>query len=287
MDKRLSPAFITKLRSAVTYRHEHARLLFSSEMYDYYQSLSEDGSDLYRGVKTNILNRFEQETNRIEISSSAALLIELSPKLKSDTYSGTFEEFTRRLFNNIKKLSSGYSLVDIICDWYFNNSLKNLTRNRQGHGPKLLFNDTPLPGKFNDSFLKSNDNKERLNLYCADKFQSYQEDAQSFNLTKGESILSNSTLDESISIFTAEEADQKLVRHVIQCVRGVVEQYVVRTIDTDVIISLIEYRRLIENFDCVVFACLSSAFSNRFYNIKKTAEKIEERKCRALPFFLC
>ena len=287
MDKRLSPAFMTKLRSAVTYRREHARLLFSSEMYDYYQSLSEDGSDLYRGVKTNILNRFEQVTNRIEISSSAALLIELSPKFKSDTYSGTFEEFTRRLFNNIKKLSSGYSLVDIICDWYFNNSLKNLTRNRQGHGPKSLFNDTPLPGKFNDSFLKSNDNKERLNLYCADKFQSYQEDAQSFNLTKGEFILSNSTLDESISIFTAEEADQKLVRHMIQCVRGVVEQYVVRTIDTDVIISLIEYRRLIENFDCVVFACLSSAFSNRFYNIKKSAEKIEERKCRALPFFFC
>ena len=287
MDKRLSPAFITKLRSAVTYRREHARLLFSSEMYDYYQSLSEDGSDLYRGVKANILNRFEQETNRIEISSSAALLIELSPKFKSDTYSGTFEEFTRRLFNNIKKLSSGYSLVDIICDWYFNNSLKNLTRNRQGHGPKLLFNDTPLPGKFNDSFLKSNDNKERLNLYCADKFESYQEDAQSFNLTKGESSLSNSTLDESISIFTTEEADQKLVRHMIQCVRGVVEQYVVRTIDTDVVISLIEYRRLAENFDCVVFACLSSAFSNRFYNIKKTAEKIEERKCRALPFFFC
>ena len=130
MDKRLSPAFITKLRSAVTYRREHARLLFSSEMYDYYQSLSEDGSDLYRGVKTNILNRFEQVTNRIEISSSAALLIELSPKFKSDTYSGTFEEFTRRLLNNIKKLSSGYSRVDIICDWYFNNSLKNLTRNR-------------------------------------------------------------------------------------------------------------------------------------------------------------
>ena len=115
------------------------------------------------------------------------------------------------MFNNIKKLSSGYSRVDIICDWYFKNSLKNLTRNRRGHGPKLLFNDTPLPGKFIDSFLKNNDNKERLNLYCADKFQSYHKDAQSFNLTKGESVRSNSTLDESISINTAEEADQKLV----------------------------------------------------------------------------
>ena len=44
--KRLSPAFITKLRLAVTYRCEHDKLLFSSEIYDYCQSLSEDGSDL-------------------------------------------------------------------------------------------------------------------------------------------------------------------------------------------------------------------------------------------------
>ena len=135
-------------------------------------------------------------------------------------------------------------------------------------------NDTPLPSKFNDSFLKNNDNKERLNLYCANKFQSYQEDAQSFNVTKGETFLSNSTLDESISINTAKEADQKLVRHMIQCVRSGVKQCVVRTVDTDVVISLIAYRRLAENFDCVVFACLSSAVSNRFYNINKIAEDL-------------
>ena len=67
VDKRLSPAFITKLRSAATYIREHNKLLFSSEIYDYCQSLSEDGSDLYHGVKSNILNLFEQVTNRIEI----------------------------------------------------------------------------------------------------------------------------------------------------------------------------------------------------------------------------
>ena len=96
--------------------------------------------------------------------------------------------------------------------------------------------------------MKNNDNKERLNLYCADKFQSYQDNnsiiecnqiRQSFNETKGESVLSNSALDESISINTAEEADQKLVRHMIQCVRSGVKQCVVRTVDTDVVISLI------------------------------------------------
>ena len=99
----------------------------------------------------------------IIISSSAALLIERSPMFSSGTHSGTFGEFARQLFNNIKKLFSVYSRVDIICDEYLNNSLKNLTRNRQGQGPKLLFtDDTPLPSKSNDSFLNSNDNKERL-----------------------------------------------------------------------------------------------------------------------------
>ena len=93
VDKRLSPVFITKLRSVVTYRREHAKLLFSSEIYDYCQSLSENGSDLYHGVRSNILNQIEQVTNRIEISSSAALLIELSPMFRCGTHSGTFEEF--------------------------------------------------------------------------------------------------------------------------------------------------------------------------------------------------
>ena len=70
---------------------------------------------LYHGVKSNFLNRFEEAMNRIEISSSAALLIELSLTFRTDTHSDTFAEFAQRLLNNIKKLSSGYSPVDIIC----------------------------------------------------------------------------------------------------------------------------------------------------------------------------
>ena len=34
-----------------------------------------------------------------------------------------------------------------------------------------------------------------------------------------------------------------------------------------------------------MFACLTSAASNRFYNINKIAEELGERKCRAPPFF--
>ena len=81
-----------------------------------------------------------------------------------------------------------------------------------------------------------------MNSYCADKFQSYQEDAHPFSVIKGKCVLSSSTLDELISIITAEEADQKLVCHMIQRVRSGVKQCVVRTVDTDVVISLIAYR---------------------------------------------
>ena len=143
---------------------------------------------------------------------------------------------------------------------------------------------TPLPRKFNTSFLKNSDNKERLNLYCADKFQSNEEEVQSFNITKGESVLSNSILDESISINTAEEADQKLFWQMIQCVRNALKQFVVRTAAMDVVISLTACRRLVESFDFVVFVLLSSAVSNRFHNINKIVEEHSERKCRALPF---
>ena len=86
-----------------------------------------------------------------------------------------------------------------LCDHYFNNNLKNLTRNGRSHGPKPLFNDdTPLPSKFNDSFLKNNDNKEQVNWYCADKFPSYQKMRNHSRTTgtEGESVLSNSTSDE-------------------------------------------------------------------------------------------
>ena len=84
IDKRLSLVFITKIRSAFANRREYAKLLFSSEIYGYCQSLPEDDFDLYHGGKSNILNLFEQVTNKTENSSSAVLLTENSPIFRSD-----------------------------------------------------------------------------------------------------------------------------------------------------------------------------------------------------------
>ena len=208
---------------------------------------------------------------------------------RCDNHSGSFESFSKRLFNVIKKLSSGFSRVDIICDRYFTDSLKNLTRYGRGQGPKILFEDaTSLPGKFNETFLKNNNNKERLNLYLAEKFHSYHQDDTPLTITKGDSILSNKSIilnDPSLSNNLAEEADQKLIHHMLQCVKSGMEQCTVRTIDTDVIVSLVDYRHLAKKLECKVFACLTSTSTSTYYDINKISLNLEEQKCRALPFF--
>lgn len=288
VDKRLNHDVLTKLRGALQHRPNHVKLLFSSEIY-YSQSLSNnDGSDLYHGTKSTILQKFDKSSIPAIPSASSAFILELSPLFRTG-HSGTFNEFAVCLFDDICRFSSGYARIDIVCDRYFKDSLKNLTRFGRGQGPIISFeDDSLLPSKFNDTFLKNCNNKERLNHFMADKFFSLQQEDKQFVITKGDTILSNESIifsDPLLSDNKAEEADQKLVRHMLQCTRSGVQLSTIRTVDTDVIISLIAYRFRAENFDSKVFACLVTPSSTSYYDINKIALHLGERVCRALPFF--
>ena len=101
-------------------------------------------------------------------------------------------------------------------------------------------------------------------------------------ITKGDSILSNKSIilnDPSLSNNLAEEADQKLIRHMLQCVKSGKEQCKVRTIDTDVIISLVAYRHLAKNLECKVFACLTSTSTSTYYDINKISLSLDRVRC--------
>ena len=87
------------------------------------------------GTKSSILQRFEISSAKPPKSSSAVLIVELSPLFRKTNHSGSFEMFDQQLFSEIWKMSSGFSRVDVICDQYFRNSLKNLTRIGRGDGP--------------------------------------------------------------------------------------------------------------------------------------------------------
>ena len=98
-----------------------------------------------------------------------------------------------------------------------------------------------LPSDFKD-FLGNSDNKRRLNEILAEKFHEKHTNQQTFVVTFQNSVISYDAYlydDEDISNCQIEEADQPIVRHVVNCIRNKILSIVVCTNDTDVLVLLI------------------------------------------------
>ena len=107
-------------------------------------------------------------------------------------------------------------------------------------------------------------------------------------VTKGDGILTNDSVlesDLSISSCSPKEADQKLERQMLQCVRSGIQKIVVRTVDSDVIILLLAYRYEGGNFSSNVFVWFGTGTNTTFYNINDIALGLGEETYKALPFF--
>ena len=62
-------------------------------------------------------------------------------------------------------------LFDIVCDRYFENSLKCLTRHDRGFGSLINFDDSSeFQSDFEDNFMKNPKNKENPNHFLAKRF---------------------------------------------------------------------------------------------------------------------
>ena len=215
-------------------------------------------------------------TSKLSINAT----IELSPFFRKEITSCTFDEFAAKMFQYVMDEAIGYDRVDVICDRYFHHSLKNMTRAGRGERPMILFDgSTLIPNKFRESFLKNNDNKERLNMFLAEKFISLHRGESKLTITKGSSIVTNDTdldANDNIRSNTAEEADQKIIRHMIDCVKAGIHRVAIRTVDTDVILSLVAYRHYAGSFDCKVYARLVSGKGSSFFDINQIAINLGE-----------
>ena len=91
----------------------------------------------------------------------------------------------------------------------------------------------------------------------------------------------------SISNCQSEEADQRLIRHVLHCLADH-RQYkliIIRTIDTDVLILLISYVSQFYNMcsDVEIFSVMVN--SHEYYDIMTAVGTLGKETCYALPFF--
>ena len=108
----------------------------------------------------------------------------------------------------------------MVFDRYFDKSLKNRTRLSRGEGSQYSFegDNTEIPFRMADNFLKNSCNKNKLNEYLARKLIELHQGHQVFVVTFKDTALSVPSLceelDQCLPVRPSqlEKADQRLVR---------------------------------------------------------------------------
>ena len=157
----------------------------------------------------------------------------------------TFADFSKFLYNDIMDISSSFNNLRRYYGSIFWGKFKR--RNRivdleQGSSWHLIIE---IPPNFIRKFLSNVTNKTNLNKYLASKFLAYHEGKQSilcvafgdFIISHSEAVLS----DTDINQFSSEEADPRIVRHVINFGKKGYTNVQVKTGDSDVAISCLTY----------------------------------------------
>ena len=215
----LGVPFMNKLQSAVVHRPSLADKSFAEELYGVPHCFSVDGTDeMYHGTKSSIKDRLKSSATPIKTATSPkAIITEASPLIRklSGVSVDNFHEFAVVFYNHV--------VVEI-------------------------GDDISFPQNFLDSFLCNSENKHDLGLYLASKLISIHWDVGTLHLQlcvtyKANVISLPSLMNHSPFQIesTAEEADQKIVRHTLHCINEEYTDIEIQSIDIDVPILLLAY----------------------------------------------
>ena len=295
-------ATLKKMNAACESRKIQAGEVFQNEINNIPQSLSvigkKGGIDLYHGNKSDITKRFPSPISFSPVhdpESQSSIVVEMSPLIRAKafvTHTGNltnFGEFSLLIYYEVTKLASQYRRIDLVFDRYFDQSLKEATREGRGEGSKysLEGDSTEIPIRMGENFLKNSENKNQLNEYLAKKLLELHQGNQLMIVSYRNTALSSSSscleLDENVPVrpCTAEEADQRLVRHALNIIKSGYKNVLVRTIDTDVLVLLLAHIPQVD--DVNINAYLIN--SEKYYDVQKIIRTLGPITCKALPFF--
>ena len=101
----------------------------------------------------------------------------------------------------------------------------------------MFDDDTRIPSDFKCDFLTNSQNENDLHIYLAEKLSAISSNEKKVVATYYGSILSNfdnMQYKEDIAYCTIEEADQRVIHHVINCAKNDFQDIAVCTGDTDI-----------------------------------------------------
>ena len=152
----------------------------------------------------------------------------------------TFQDYAASIFVPyvVNQLQSS-KRVDIVWDVYQKDSLKKATRQKRGSGLRLRVEaSSKIPGNWN-AFLRVDENKTELFRFLAKQVERTELDqGKELFSTFGDSVLPSASREDlsSISPCSHEEADTRLLLHVLDAARSEHTRIAVITNDTDVLV---------------------------------------------------
>ena len=168
---------LTIMRSACQYTPNMATTIFNHEILNIPQSLCTHNISMYHGTKSDILKKSSSHSNsQVPLyASNSAIIIEMAPLIQAKCSNlcdiSCFSDLATLLFHHIENLGSTFARVDLIFDLYFEDSLKEATRDKRGQGLRFFFDgDTPLPKTLGNDFLLNSQDKNNLNEFLSQKF---------------------------------------------------------------------------------------------------------------------
>lgn len=264
-------------------------VFFSHENQLYPPALTVNGK-IHHGTKSDLLKCFDTSYDgdapksfHSKIFDGAALIHGLSPAGHI-----MFKDYAENAFIPlIKRELKNASRVDIVWDVYLPSSIKGCTREKRGSGIRVKVGaQTKIPKKW-DQFMRDSKNKEELFSYLSQKVidSDILRDKIVF-ITDGTTVRSSCTT-QTMGECSQEEADTRVVVHLIDAMKNGATTVMIRTVDTDIIVILIgQFFRLCSIYqDIDLWVGFGTGKNYRHYHINSICHRLGEELSYSLPGF--
>ena len=241
-------------------RNLNVKELFKHEMSNIPPALFDNKGIMRKCKKSQLVNVLEEkflngcgdDTMDHRVVIGKALVIDAMVMVQMLKATGTFDDYSKALFDSMLSESLGYHRVDIVFDVYDAKSIKSAERARRGAQQMCnihITNGEMRVPKHWDDFLSNIHNKNELVkfLMTSWKSMSSQIPAGQTIVVSGEDVfaLNDELLQTDHVVSNHDEADTRLVLHASELLKDS-DTVVIRTVDTDIlVIALHHYQSMI------------------------------------------
>ena len=283
-------ALFSQLYIAMQHREGDMSTFFKHENHPYPPSLSDRGK-LQLGKKSDLLIILTKKTQQeppgtfdVKVLDGAAVVYFLST-----TNITTFDEYASCVFGpDIMKLLKTSEKVDVVWDTYITRSIQESTREKRGKGiRRKVAGQNKLPRNWPD-LLRDPMNKQELFTFLSSKIASiaWPVGKQVF-ITSGVRVVGTDTTHFMLPC-NHEEADTRIMIHLLDALEHGSSTCLVLTVDTDVVVILIgKFHALLTKYPAADIWVAFGTGKNYTYHIDTICHTLGKDRSTALLFFHC